>query len=158
MSFHRTHGCVRAKLPVSSVSVSTTVHAPPSRFSTSTVWPGFGGDATTVRSTHDPASFDPTTSDASTNARTRTGASSDVAWTHPPTSGNWTWYWPVCSCDWTNANLPSAAVVPSATVANPPESAGRHCSRIARPDAHVGSPVTAPDTVTSSRKSTLDAD
>jgi hypothetical protein len=64
----------------------------------------------------------------------------------------------VCGWDCTNAKVPSAAVVPCATIVNPVESASRHRSSTVRPLSQLGSPVTAPDNVTSLPKVTVFAD
>jgi hypothetical protein len=50
--------------------------------------------------------------------------------------------------------MPSVPLEPVATVANPDESAARHCNVTSRPDEHPGSPFTEPDTTTGCPKPT----
>jgi hypothetical protein len=114
----------------------------------STIWPGRSGSTDVETSTHEPASFVPATSAASTIARTVTSAWLVVEARHDASARIVAPYRPVCGCVCTNVNDPSAAVVPVATSENAEEPAGCHCRVTFRPAMHPVSAAIEPETVT----------
>jgi hypothetical protein len=108
--------------------------------------------------THEPASPEPRTTEASTRTRTRTDTSALVAAEQPPEACTLARYRPVWGCTGESATEPSAAVTADAIVANTAESAGLQSRVTARPARQPASPARVTLTVTGSPKSTVAAE